>query len=80
MPIGYKARRGWALVVLLIGLPVWIVAAVTVVGWLNRPPFLLELAIYVGLGLLWALPFRALFRGVGQADPADRDSRQAGQD
>ena len=70
MPIGYKARRGWALAVLLVGLPVWIVAAVTVVGWLNRPPFLLELAVYVGLGLVWALPFKALFRGIGQADPA----------
>ena len=80
MALGYKARRGWALLVLLVGLPVWIVVAVTVVGWLDRPPFLLELAIYVGLGLLWALPFKALFRGVGQADPAVRDGKETGQD
>jgi len=69
MALSYKARRRWSLVVLLVGLPVWIVAAVTLVGWLDRPPFLVELAIYLGLGLIWALPLRALFRGIGQADP-----------
>jgi hypothetical protein len=28
-----------------------------------------ELAIYVGLGVIWALPFKAVFKGVGQPDP-----------
>lgn len=70
MALSYKARRRWSLALLLVGLPVWIVVAVTVVGWLNRPPFLLELAVYIGLGLLWAVPFKALFRGIGQPDPA----------
>lgn len=70
MALGYKARRRWSLVLLLVGLPVWIVTAVTLVDWLDRPPFLVELAIYVGLGLVWALPFKALFRGIGQPDPA----------
>ena len=69
MALSYKSRRRWSLIVLLVGLPVWIVTAVTVVGWLGRPPFLLELAIYIGLGLIWALPLKALFRGIGQADP-----------
>lgn len=80
MALGYKARRGWSLVVLLVGLPVWIVVAVTLVGWLDRPPFLLELAVYVGLGLLWAVPFRALFRGIGQPDPSASKSGPTGQD
>ncbi len=69
MALSYKARRRWSLVILLIGLPIYIVAAVTVVNWLDRPPFLVELLIYVGLGVLWALPFKFVFRGVGQADP-----------
>ncbi len=69
MALSYKARRRWSLVILLIGLPLYIVAAVTVVGWLDRPHFLVELMVYVGLGFLWALPFRAVFRGVGKADP-----------
>ncbi|PIP96181.1 MAG: hypothetical protein COW75_11155 [Rhodobacterales bacterium CG18_big_fil_WC_8_21_14_2_50_71_9] len=30
---------------------------------------LVELAIYVGLGVVWALPFRAVFLGVGRPDP-----------
>lgn len=69
MALSYKARRRWSLVILLIGLPLYIVAAITIVNLLDRPPFWLELAVYVGLGFLWALPFRAVFRGVGKADP-----------
>lgn len=69
MALSYKARRRWALVILLVGMPLYVVAAVTLVGLFDRPPFLLELAIYVGLGFLWALPFRFIFRGIGQADP-----------
>lgn len=76
MALSYKARRRWSLVILLIGLPAYIVTAVTVVNWLGRPPFLLELAVYVGLGFLWAVPFRFVFRGIGQPDPdADRSDR-----
>ena len=69
MALGYKARRRWALVILLIGLPLYVVAAVTLVGLIERPSVLAELAIYLGLGFAWALPFRFVFRGIGQADP-----------
>jgi len=67
--LSYKSRRRWSLVILLIGLPLYIVATVTVVNWLDRPPIVVELLVYVVLGLLWMLPFRAVFRGVGKADP-----------
>ena len=77
MALSYKARRRWSLVILLIGLPLYIVAAVTVVNMLDRPPFWLELIVYIVLGFLWALPFRAVFRGVGKADPdADPDAER----
>ena len=69
MALSYKARRRWALVILLIGLPAYVVAAVTLVGLIERPSVPVELAIYVGLGCLWALPFRFIFRGIGQPDP-----------
>jgi len=69
MAMSYKSRRRWSLVILLIGLPIYIVAAVSIVNMLERPSLLVELAIYVGLGLLWALPFKAVFKGVGRADP-----------
>ena len=72
MTLSYKARRRWSLVVLLIGLPLYIVVAVTVVGWFDRPGILVEMVIYVGLGILWALPFRALFRGIGKPDPGEK--------
>mgnify|MGYP001465029028 FL=1 len=74
MPVSYKARRRWSLVILLVGLPVYIVAAVTVSNLLDRPPMLVELAIYIGLGVVWALPFKYIFKGIGQADP-DQDEQ-----
>jgi hypothetical protein len=69
MAMSYKARRRWSLVILLIGLPAYIVIAVTILNLLGRPPFLVELLVYVVLGVVWALPFRAIFRGIGQPDP-----------
>ncbi len=67
--LSYKARRRWSLVILLVGLPVYIVAAVTVVNLLQRPPILVELLVYIVLGIVWALPFKFVFRGVGKEDP-----------
>lgn len=69
MALGYKARKRWALIVLLVGLPVYIVAAVNIVDLFERPSFLVELTIYVGLGIIWAMPLRSLFRGIAQQDP-----------
>ena len=72
--LGYKARKRWALVILLIGLPAYVVVSVSLMNWLwpdpmDKPGILVELAIYVGLGVLWALPLKRLFRGLGQPDP-----------
>jgi hypothetical protein len=78
--LSYKARRRLSLLILIVGIPLYIVVAVTVMTLLfpdptNRPPILLELGIYVGLGLLWAFPLKAVFKGIGQADPdADPDA------
>jgi len=69
MALSYKARRRWSLIILLVGLPLYIILAVGVVGLFDRPSILLELLIYVGLGLLWALPFKFVFKGVGKEDP-----------
>ena len=75
MALSYKARRRWSLVILLIGMPAYIVVAVTLVNWIDRPSILVELIVYVVLGVLWALPFKFIFRGVGQADPEASDDR-----
>lgn len=76
MALGYRARKRLSLLLLLVGLPAYVVVAVTVIGWLERPSLWAELGVYLGLGLLWALPFRAVFRGIGQPDP---DAPQHGQ-
>jgi hypothetical protein len=69
MALSYKARRRWALVILVIGLPLYIAVAWSLVGTLERPNVLVEIAIYVVLGIVWALPFKFIFKGIGQADP-----------
>jgi len=73
----FKARKRLAIAVLVIGLPLYIVVAVTLVGLFEtRPPILAELAIYVGLGVLWILPLRKLFLGVARPDPDDNDKAE----
>jgi uncharacterized membrane protein len=69
--LSYKARRRLSLLVLVVGLPLYVVVAVSVVNMFERPGIIAELAIYVGLGVLWAFPLRAVFLGVGRADPND---------
>lgn len=76
MALSYRARRIWTYVILLLGMPAYVVVAVTLMDMarerLGRPVWWLEVLIFVGLGLLWALPFRAVFRGVGREDPDRR--------
>ncbi len=67
--LSYKARKRWSLVILLVGLPLYIAAALFVVSLFDRPPFWLELIVYVVLGFLWMMPFKSVFLGVGKADP-----------
>ncbi|MCB1360503.1 MAG: DUF2842 domain-containing protein [Rhodobacter sp.] len=85
MALSYKARRRWSLFILVVALPAYIVVAVSLMGLFQRlfgrPPILAELAIYVGLGVLWAFPLKAVFKGVGQADPDATPTRtEPGQD
>jgi len=76
MALGYKARKRWSLVVLLVALPAYIVAAVTLTDWLRARyeglPMLVELVVFVVLGVVWILPLKRIFLGVGQPDPDER--------
>jgi len=69
MALSYKARRRWSLVVLLIWLPFYIVVAATIMTSIPRLPMLVELLIYLILGVAWALPFKFIFKGVGKDNP-----------
>ncbi|MDC1445264.1 DUF2842 domain-containing protein [Amylibacter sp.] len=69
MGLSYKARRRWSLIILLVGLPVYIMVCVILTNLLPRPNIILEFIIYVVLGIIWIFPFKKIFLGVGQTDP-----------
>ncbi len=72
MALSHTAKKRWSLVILLVGMPVYVILAVSIMSVLDRPPLWVEFLIYAALGVLWAVPFRAVFRGVGQEDPDKR--------
>lgn len=76
MALAYKTRKRLALLILVVGMPLYIVAAVTAVNWADksfgRLPIWAELLVYIGLGVIWILPLRGIFRGIGQPDPEAR--------
>jgi len=69
MALTRTQKKRWALVILLVGLPVYVIVAVTILNVLGRPPLWVEFGVYVALGVLWVLPFKAIFQGVGREDP-----------
>lgn len=73
MALSYQTRRKLSLLILLVGLPVYIGLALYLVSLFDRPSIWVEFGVYVGLGVLWAMPFKAVFKGVGQADPDAKD-------
>ncbi|MFE3837514.1 DUF2842 domain-containing protein [Pseudogemmobacter sonorensis] len=84
MALGYKARKRLALAILTLGLPAYVVAVVTVIDLANarwgRMPLWGEFLVFVGLGILWALPLRHVFKGIGQPDPDGDDGSDGGGD
>ena len=61
-----KLKRFLAILVLLLWLPFYIVLVLNILALFERPSLVVELSVYVLAGVLWALPFKALFKGVGQ--------------
>lgn len=72
MALSYKTRKRLALLILLVGMPAYVVLAVTVMNKLPRLPLWAEVPVYVLLGVAWILPFRAVFKGIGQPDPDEK--------
>ena len=76
MALSHKAKRRWSLFIVIFGVPIYIVMAVTLIDLLRdmmgRPSILIELGVFVVLGVLWAFPLKVVFKGVGQADPNAR--------
>lgn len=76
MKLNWRAKRRLSLLLLVVGLPIYIFVAVTVVGYLDRPPALVELGIYALAGIVWALPFKHVFTGIGTPDPDRPDGKE----
>ena len=69
MALSYKARRRWSLLILLIGMPVYIIIAVNLVALLPELSKIVEFIMYVVLGIAWIIPFKFVFMGIGQEEP-----------
>ena len=66
--MSYKLKRRLSLLILVVGLPVYIILIVNLISSFDRPNFVVELLIYLLSGVVWAFPLKSVFRGVGQAD------------
>jgi hypothetical protein len=75
MKLSYKMRRLLSVVILLIGLPLYIVVAVSILSLFGRLPIFLELFIYICLGVIWAFPLKTIFRGIGQINYEDQNEK-----
>ena len=66
--MSYKLKRRLSLFILIVRLPLYVILIVNLISSFDRPNFLVELLIYLLSGIVWALPLRSVFRGVGQAE------------
>ena len=66
--MSYKLKRRLSLLILVVGLPLYIILIVNLISSFDRPNFVVELLIYLLSGVVWAFPLKSVFRGVGQAE------------
>ena len=66
--MSYKLKRRLSMLILVVGLPVYIILIVNLISSFDRPNFVVELLIYLLSGVVWAFPLKSVFRGVGQAE------------
>ena len=66
--MSYKLKRRLSLLILVVGLPVYIILIINLISTFDRPNFVVEILIYLLSGVAWAFPLKSVFRGVGQAE------------
>ena len=69
MKLKYKTKRILSLFILLVLLPLYIVVAVSIINMFDRTSIFFEFIIYILLGIVWAIPLKFIFKGVGKEDP-----------
>ncbi len=75
MAIQYTTRRRLALAILVIGLPVYIGLVWWGISLLGDMPIWVEFGVYVIAGVAWAIPLKAIFKGVGKPPPPTEINR-----
>jgi len=63
-----RQRKIFSLIILLVWLPAYIIIVLNVINFLGRPSIIIELFIYMLAGILWALPFKFIFIGIGKKE------------
>ncbi|MGH1367175.1 MAG: DUF2842 domain-containing protein [Maritimibacter sp.] len=71
MALSVRTRKWLSLLVLVVGLPIWIIIAVNLADLVSRDNILIELLVFAVLGVVWILPFKGLFLGVSAKDRDD---------
>ena len=73
MALSHKTRKRLSILILLVGIPVYIGIAVGAMGLyydrFGQPPLLVELAVYVLLGVFALFPLKPIFLGTSRPDP-----------
>ena len=73
MALSHKTRKRLSLFILVIGLPLYIALMVGVMGLIydsfGQPPLLLELVVYIVLGVVAFFPLKPIFLGTSREDP-----------
>ncbi|WP_179379022.1 DUF2842 domain-containing protein [Jannaschia marina] len=73
MALKHKTRKRLSLLILVVGLPLYIFLMVGIMGLVydnfGQPPLLVELAIYIVLGVVAFFPLKPIFLGTSREDP-----------
>ena len=71
-----NARVWRAILVLVLGIPLWIFVAVSAMDWAQARfgplPFWVEMLGWIALGLVWIFPLRGVFLGVAARGSSPR--------
>ncbi len=71
MKMSYNSRRILSLLILLFGLPMYVICVVSGMAFLHNLPMYLELILYIFFGIIWVFPVKFIFKGIGQKNPED---------
>lgn len=69
MALSYKVRKRLSFLILFVGLPLYILVAISFVALLPPLPVAVEFFMYAFLGIAWVFPFKSIFRGTSKPDP-----------